>query len=92
MTTPFTEDNATLYAKTPFSSYVNYAIKLKTPAGTHLKTISGSTTTGEIYENWNLTLDDNSTQFDGESVNAEFQVTPLTPSGTPGIKIGRAHV
>jgi hypothetical protein len=67
-----------LYAKTPTCPNANYTIELQTTDGTHIKTITGSTSSGEISEFWNLT-DDNGSVITNDSVNAVFNVTLLDP-------------
>jgi hypothetical protein len=69
---------AMLYAKVPKTN-VLYSIELKTPEGVRIKTISGSTTNGEISERWNL-IDEQGNKFTNDSFNAVFSVT--LPDGT----------
>ena len=78
----FTDSGATLYARTPACPNADYTIELQTTSGAHIKTITGSTSSGEISENWDLT-DDNGNTVTNETVNAVFNVTLLDPgSGT----------
>ena len=78
----YTDSGATLYAKTFACPNADYTIELKTTSGAHIKTITGSTSSGEISENWDL-KDDNGNTVTNETVNAVFNVTLLDPgSGT----------
>jgi len=74
----FTDSGATLYAKTPACPNANYTIELQTESGAHIKTITGSTSSGEISESWDLT-DDSGNPVTNETVNAVFNVTLLDP-------------
>ena len=69
---------AVLYATTPTCSDATYSIELKTTNGTHIKTIDGTTSNGEISEPWDLT-DDQGHAITNDSVNAVFNVTLLDP-------------
>jgi hypothetical protein len=71
-------DGAILYATTPTCQDATYTIELQTTNGDHIKTISGTTTTGEISEPWDLT-DDNGNAVTNDSLNAIFNVTLLDP-------------
>jgi hypothetical protein len=51
-------EGAILYATTPTCPDADYTIELQTTNGVHIRTITGSTTNGEISEPWDLT-DDN---------------------------------
>jgi hypothetical protein len=74
---------AILYATLP-EPEANYSIEIKTISGSHIKTISGSTTDGIIKTNWNLTDDSGNVIADtSDPVKAIFNVTLLDPgSGT----------
>jgi hypothetical protein len=74
----FSDSGATLYAKTPACPNADYTIELQTTSGAHIKTIAGSTSSGEISENWDLT-DDNGNTVTNETVKAVFNVTLLDP-------------
>ena len=69
---------AVLYATTPTCSDATYSIELQTTNGTHIKTIDGTTSNGEISEPWDLT-DDQGHTITNDSVNAVFNVTLLDP-------------
>jgi hypothetical protein len=73
---------AILYAKVPKTN-ATYSIELKTISGGHLKTITGSTTNGEIEAHWNLT-DEHGNKVTNDSFNAVFNVT--LPDGTSQTK------
>lgn len=64
---------AMLYARLPDTN-ATYRIELQTPAGEHIRTISGNTSNGEIEEHWNL-LDDNGREYTNDSATAVFRVT-----------------
>ena len=86
----FDENGGVLYAQLPEPD-ANYTIELKTTSGDHIKTITGSTSSGVIQENWDLTYDDGVTTFTGDSVDAVFSVTLLDPaSGTHTQRLNRA--
>lgn len=72
-------EGALLYATTPTCPNANYSIELQTTNGAHIKTITGSTTNGEISEYWNLT-DDGGHTITNDMVKAVFTVTLLDPS------------
>ena len=60
----------------------NYTIALYDPTTTPpslITTITNSTTTGIIEEDWNLTYQDNTTPFSGDLVDAVFHVTLSDP-------------
>jgi hypothetical protein len=52
---------------------------LKTSAGVHIRTITGSTSNGIIEEHWDLT-DNHGNKVTNTSFNSEFHVT--LPDGT----------
>jgi hypothetical protein len=72
------EVGAILHAKLP-ELRANYSIELTLTNGEPLKTISGSTSNGEIYVFWNLT-DDRGRRLTGETFNSLFHLT-LPESG-----------
>jgi hypothetical protein len=74
----YDDSGATLYAKTPACPDADYTIELQTTSGAHIKTITGSTSSGAINETWDLT-DDNGNTVTNEEVNAVFNVTLLDP-------------
>jgi hypothetical protein len=74
-----TNSGGLLYAKLPEPD-ADYTIELKTTNGVHIKTITGSTSTGEINELWNLTDDNENTYTNGGDVDAAFTVTLLDPA------------
>ena len=81
-----TNNGAILYAQLPESD-ADYSIELRTPSGQHIKTITGSTSSGVIKEPWDLT-DDSMNLYTGDSVDAVFSVTLLDPdSGTNTVKL-----
>jgi hypothetical protein len=51
-----------------------FRIELTTPEGKHLKTVTGSTTTGYITNEWNL-VDERGKKFQGDAFDAAFYVT-----------------
>lgn len=75
---PFDSSGATLYAKTPACPDANYTIELQTESGAHIRTITNSTSTGEISEHWDLT-DDNGNTVTNDTIKAVFNVTLLDP-------------
>jgi len=71
---------AILYARTPGCPNASYEIELTTMSGAHIKTLQGTTSTGEIRANWNLTYDNGAKFTDtSDPVNANFTVTLLDP-------------
>jgi hypothetical protein len=68
----------TLYAKLPESNGI-YNIKLVSPTGEHVKTISGSTSNGIINIHWDL-LDEHGRTYTNASLDSVFNVT-LPDSG-----------
>ena len=74
----FDSKGAILYAKVAKTNVI-YSIELKSSDGVHIKTITGSTTNGEIEEHWNLT-DDHGNKVTNDSIDAVFNVT--FPDGT----------
>jgi hypothetical protein len=77
----FDDNGAYLDARLP-SQYdgqtVNYTIQLNDPSTsppTPIKTITGSTSSGMIQEDWDLTYDDGTNHFTGDAVDAVFNVT-----------------
>ena len=72
---------AILYAKLAQSN-ANYSIELTGPGGTHIKTITGSTSNGVIKEHWNL-ADDRGMKYTNGSFDSTFSVTfPDSRAGT----------
>jgi hypothetical protein len=81
-----TTNGAILYAELPEPD-ADYSIELRTPSGEHIKTISGSTSSGIIKEHWDVT-DESAAPYTGHSVDAVFSVTLLDPdSGTNTVKL-----
>ena len=74
----FDARGATLYAKLPESNGV-YTIELQSPAGVHLKTVTGRTSNGVIKVHWDLT-DDHGQRYTNDSFGSVFTVT-LPDSG-----------
>jgi len=66
---------AILYARIHACPDATYTIVLQTPEGVYIKTITGSTSSGEIETSWDLTYDDGTTLYTGDSVNAIFNIT-----------------
>gem|GEM_PF-1653953 len=73
----YDDNGATLYAKLlgPSASYTIELLDPANPSGPPIKTITGTTSTGEIEEQWDLTYDDGITVFTGDDVIARFTVT-----------------
>jgi hypothetical protein len=71
------ENGAVLYASLTGTN-ADYTIELLTLDGTHLTTITNSTSTGFIMEYWDLT-DDNGNTYTNGPVAAVFNVTLLDP-------------
>jgi len=69
----FDDNGANLYAKTPACSNASYTIELQTTNGQHIKTITNSTTSGVISENWDL-MDDSGNAVAYDNVDAVFNV------------------
>jgi hypothetical protein len=69
----FDARGATLYAELPESNGV-YAIELQSPAGDHLKTLTGSTSNGVINVHWDL-IDDRGRRNTNEEFGSIFHVT-----------------
>lgn len=74
----FDSTGAILYAKLPESNGI-YTIELKSPAGVHVRTFTGSTSNGVIHVHWDLTADNGKT-YTNDSVDSVFHVT-LPDSG-----------
>jgi hypothetical protein len=74
----FDARGATLYAKLPESNGV-YSIELTTPQGSHLKTLTGTTSNGVIKVHWDL-IDDQGHRYTNTEFNSTFNVT-LAGSG-----------
>jgi len=74
----FYDDGATLYAKLVESNGV-YSIELTSPAGAHLKTLTGRTSNGVIRAHWDL-IDDHRQRYTNDSFDSVFTVT-LPDSG-----------
>jgi hypothetical protein len=69
----FDDRGAILYAKVAKTN-LTYTIELKTSAGVHIRTITGSTSNGIIEEHWDLT-DDHGNKVTNTSFKSEFHVT-----------------
>ena len=74
----FDARGATLYANLPESNGV-YSIELTSPAGVHLKTLTGRTSDGVIRAHWDL-IDDHGQRYTNDSFGSVFTVT-LPDSG-----------
>ena len=74
----FDAHGATLHAKLPESNGI-YSIELTTPQGSHLKTLTGTTSNGVIKVHWDL-IDDQGRRFTNTEFNSTFNVT-LSDSG-----------
>jgi hypothetical protein len=68
----FDNGGAILFARLP-ELVADYTIELKTASGNHIRTITNSTTSGEIFESWDLT-DDNGNAFAGLATEAYFTI------------------
>lgn len=69
----FDSNGMLLYAKVAKTN-ATYSIELKSTSGAHVKTITGSTTNGEIKEYWDLT-DNRGNKVTNDSFNTVFNVT-----------------
>lgn len=74
----FDSKGAILYARLPESNGT-YTIELKSPAGLHVRTFTGTTSNGVIKVPWDLT-DELGKNYTNDSVNSIFHVT-LPDSG-----------
>ena len=74
----YNDRGAILHAKVAKTN-VTYSIELTTPAGVHIRTITGSTSNGIIEEHWDLT-DDHGNKYTNGSFNSDFHIT--LPDGT----------
>ena len=86
--TMFDDTGAYLDAQLPEPD-ANYTIQLYDPSttpATLIKTITGSTSSGMIQENWDLTYDDGTTLFTNDTVNAVFNVNLLDPASAQAQK------
>jgi hypothetical protein len=81
---------AILYAELPQPN-ADYSIELRTPSGQHIKTITGTTSSGIIKEPWDLT-DDNTNSYAGDTVEAYFTVTPAGSSTSQTNKLALNRV
>ena len=87
--TMFDDTGAYLDAQLPEPD-ANYTIQLYDPSttpATLIKTITGSTSSGMIQENWDLTYDDGVTLFTNDTVNAVFNVNLLDPASGTSTKV-----
>ena len=73
----FDERGADLDARLAESN-ASFSIEIKTRSGSHLRTLTGSTTNGLIHAEWNL-MDDKGNKFTNNSFLSDFQV--ILPSG-----------
>jgi hypothetical protein len=62
-----------------------YSIELTSPAGAHLKTLTGRTSNGVIKAHWNL-IDDHGRRYTDESFNSTFTVRLLDSGLTQTMK------
>ena len=74
-----TNNGAPLFAQLPEPD-ANYTIELKTTNGVHIRTITGSTSNGQINEQWDLTDDSGNTYTNGDDIDAAFTVSLLDPA------------
>lgn len=59
----------------------SYSLKLTTPTGEHIRTITGSTSNGIVEVQWDL-IDDNGKRYTNDSLNSTWTVTfPDAPKG-----------
>jgi hypothetical protein len=82
-TSAFDDNGAVLYSQTPACANANYTIELRDPnnlSSPHIKTFTGTTSTGVIQTNWDLTYDDGVTIFTNEAVDVIYNVTLLDPA------------
>jgi hypothetical protein len=82
--------SASLYAQLPQSGVAyNYTIELRDPAAgsnaAPMKTFTGTTSTGEINENWDLVYEDGLTAFTNETFDATYTVTEANAVNAMGI-------
>ena len=83
----YDSSGATLYASLPEPD-ADYTIELLGPTGEHIKTITNSTSSGEIMEHWDLTYDDGTNIYTGAAADAVFNVNLLDPAtGTHVLKL-----
>jgi len=68
----FDAGGATLYAKLPESNGI-YTIELKSPAGDHIRSFTGSTSNGVIHVHWDLT-DDHGNRCTNESLDSVYHI------------------
>jgi hypothetical protein len=92
----YDENGAVLYALLPQAN-ASFTIELLDPANPsspHIRTITGSTSSGEIELPWNVTYDDGATAFTGDQVQAVFSANLLDDpaSGTSKQMLNRATV
>jgi hypothetical protein len=52
----------------------SYSLKLTTPTGGHIHTITGSTTNGIVEVHWDL-IDDDGKRYTNDSLNSAWTVT-----------------
>jgi hypothetical protein len=72
---------------------VTYTIQINDPSTTPptpVKTITGSTSSGMIQENWDATYNDNVTKFTGDTLTAVFNVTLPDQTSSMRTKISAA--
>jgi hypothetical protein len=74
-----TNNGAFLYAQLPEPG-ATYTIELNTSSGEHIKTIIGSTSSGEINEHWDLTDDNGNIYTNGGDIDAVFNISLLDPT------------
>ena len=70
---PFTDRGATFFARL-VELEGTCTVEIKTRAGTHVKTLAGSTTNGIINLRWNL-VDEKGAAFTNNSFVSEFQIS-----------------
>jgi len=87
--TMYDDSGAYLDAQLPEPD-ANYTIQLYDPSttpATLIKTITGTTSNGQIQEDWDLTYNDGVTVFTNDTVNAVFNVTLLDPGSGTSTKV-----
>jgi hypothetical protein len=92
----YDENGAVLYAFLP-QAHASYTIELRDPANPsspHIRTFTGSTSSGEIEMPWDVTYDGGVTVFTGDQVEAVFTVNLLDnpASGTSKQMLNRGTV
>jgi hypothetical protein len=74
-----TNNGAPLFAQLPEPD-ANYTIELQTTNGVHIKTITGSTSSGQINEQWDARDDNGHVYTNDDDIDAVFTISLLDPS------------